>query len=271
MSKQKSRLIFAIIFLLTFSQQTIADTLYQQQVNQIEPDDEKLQDALKQIKEHKEIKLQGKLSVAAFHKRSEQMKTSKQPVCLSCHHALPHRDNERSRTFLNKHSNFVACETCHLRPKGVKLEYRWLAYDGVDAGRDIDVVNRHEDRGDKDPLKQEKQPSLIPQPGARIAPFYQDEPVLEYKADEFANKVKANWKQADEEGRAKIKARLHAPLEEKGAECQYCHDDEKPMLDLEALGASPEQVKKIQGNTIVRYFSRFRKDDQRIRIKDLLR
>lgn len=225
MNKQKPWLVFVIICSFAFAEQTSADTLYQQQVNQAELSDKQLQEALKQIKEHKEIKLQDKLSVAAFHKRSELMKTSKQPVCLNCHHALPHRKNERSRTFLNKHSHYIACETCHLRPRDIKLEYRWLAYDGINAGRDIEVDNRREDKVDKDPLKPEKQPSLIPQSGARIAPFYQDKPALEFKGDKFANKVKADWKEASEEERARIKARLHAPLEEKGPECQHCHGE----------------------------------------------
>ena len=269
MNKQKPWFVFVIIFSLAFAEQTIADTLYQQQVNQAEPDDKQLQEALKQIKEHKEIKLQDKLSVAAFHKRSEPMKISKQPVCLSCHHALPHRKNERSRTFLNKHSHYIACESCHLRPKNVKLEYRWLAYDGVNAGREIAARSQQENKKEEDKLKQPL--SLIPQTSARIVPFYQDRLALEFKGDEFANKAKADWKEANKEERAKIKARLHAPLEEKGPECQRCHGDEKPMLDLKTLGASPKQIKKIQRNTIVRYFTRFKKDDQRIRIKDLLK
>ena len=267
MNKQKLQLVFVIIFSLLAVQQVMADSLYQQQVNQAEPDDKQLQDALKKIKEHKEIKLQGEIFTPIFHQRSELPETLKQPVCVACHQKLPHRKNERSRTFMNRHGQYIACETCHMRPEKLKLEYHWLAYDGDMAGRMIVVSNDQKNKLDKE----NRQQSLTPQFGARIAPFYNDKPVLEFKGDDFINKIKADWKDAEIKERAGIHARLHAPIEEKAAECQQCHGKEKPILDLKALGASERQIEKIQRNTIVRFFARFKKDDQRIRIKGLLK
>ena len=267
MNKQKLQLVFVIIFSLLGVQQVVADSLYQQQVDQAEPDDKQLRDALKKIKEHKEIESQGEIFTPIFHQRSELLETSKQPVCVDCHQELPHRKNERSRTFMNNHSQYIACETCHMRPEKLKLEYRWLAYDGDMAGQMIAVSTNQKNKVDKENRKQ----SLIPRSGARIAPFYNDKPVLEFKGDEFASKIKADWKDASKKERAGIHARLHTPLEDKSAECQKCHGKENPMLDLKALGASEKQIGKIQRNTIVRYFARFKKDDQRIRLKDLLK
>lgn len=267
MNKQKLQLVFMMMFSLLTAQQVVAESLYQQQVNQAAPDDKQLQDALKKIKEHKEIKLQGELFTPIFHQRSELIETSKQPVCVSCHQNLPHRKNKRSRTFMNRHSQYIACETCHMRPEKLKLEYRWLAYDGDKAGQEIVLSNNQKNNVDKE----NRQQSLIPQSGARLAPFYNDQPVLEFKGDDFINKIKADWKEASKKERAAIHARLHTPLEDKAAECQQCHGKEKPMLDLKALGASEKQIGKIQRNTIVRYFARFKKDDQRIRLKDLLK
>lgn len=261
MSKQKMQFVFVILACLLITQQAVAESLYQQQVDQAEPDNKQLQDTLKNLKEHKEVKLQAELFTPIFHHRSELHETSKQPVCVSCHQNLPHRKNKRSRTFMNRHSQYVACETCHMRPKNIKLEYRWLAYDGDNAGQMIAPVSH----------QNTEQLSLIPQSGARIAPFYNDVPVLEFKAGEFADKIKADWKDANINDRAALHARIHSPLEDKGPECQLCHGDDKPMLDLKALGASEKQIGKIQRNIIVRYFSRFKKDDQRIRIKELLK
>ncbi|MCK4706392.1 MAG: hypothetical protein KAT90_13005 [Gammaproteobacteria bacterium] len=267
MNKQKLQLVFVMMFSLLTAQQVVADSLYQQQVEQAVPDDKQLQEVLKIIKEYKEIKLQGELFTPIFHQRSELAETSKQPVCVSCHQALPHRKNKRSRTFMNGHSQYVACETCHMRPENIKLEYRWLAYDGDKAGQEIIVSDNQKNNVDKE----SRQQSLIPKSGARIAPFYNDKPVLEFKGDDFINEIKSDWKEASAKERAAIHARLHAPLEDKAAECQQCHGKEKSMLNLKALGASEKQIGKIQRSAIVRYFARFKKDDQRIRLKDLLK
>ena len=271
------------VFALFITNTAMADTLYQQQVKQAEVSDKALQEALKQVKEHKDIELKDKLFAAPFHQRAEQQTTVKQAFCLTCHQPLPHRNNERSRTFMNKHSNYIACETCHLRPKDIQLEYRWLAYDGVDAGHELaarsaadeksKVIEQSEieKQSEQHRSKLNQPMPLAPQPEARIAPFYQGVPVLIFKQSNFADKTRAAWKDGRETERAKLKAQLHKPLEKKGPECQQCHGDEKPLLDIEALGALPQRAKQYQKNTIVRFFSRFKKDDQRIRIKDLLR
>lgn len=262
-----------------------AEPLYPQLVEKATVSDKVLKEAGKQVREHKKIKVLDTLSVMPFHKRDKQQETVKQPLCLACHLALPHRKNERSRTFMNMHSRYIACETCHLQPKDIPLEYRWLAYDGPDAGHELaprstvvaiekDKVAIEEDnQGNAKRKKKEKKKKvpLAPQPGARIAPFFNGEPVLLFKDSSFAQQAKRKWKEIEDE-RAELKARLHAPLEKEGPACQRCHGKKKLLLDLEALGATAKQVKAIQQNTIARFFERFKKKDERIRIgKDLLK
>lgn len=266
---KKLQFIFIIIYSFVCAQGSMATSLYQQQVEQAKPDDKMLQKTLKQIKDHKEIKLIDELLVPAFHKRSEARTSVKQSICMNCHQPLPHRKNERSRTFMNMHSKYIACETCHLRPENIDLEYRWLVYDGANAGEEV-AARVEQDNKDEEG-KSEQRPTLIPKLNAKIAPYYQDRIVLEFKDDDFSRKSEKDWKEADKNGKAKLKARLHVPLEEKGPECQRCHGDDKPMLDLEKLGATEKQVREFQRNVIVRFFTRFKKDDQRIRIKDLLK
>ena len=132
-------------------QQLVAEPLYQQQVNQAAPSEKQIDDAIKKIKDYKEIKLQKNISVPVFHQRTDMLKTAKQPVCINCHQSLPHRKNERSRTFMNRHSRYIACETCHLRPENKTLEYAWLAYDGANAGNIIAarVPKENENKKDK--------------------------------------------------------------------------------------------------------------------------
>ena len=247
-----------------------AETLYQQQVNQTEISDTARQEALKQIREYKEIKVLDALSVAPFHKRDALPTAVKRPFCAACHLPVSHRKNERSRTFLNMHSRYIACETCHFRPDDIQLEYRWLAYDGPEAGQEIMPRNTPVDIQSGEHPAQKPLP-LAPVDGARITSFYQGEPVSLFNEGDFAGRIVEQWKTGNELERAELKVRLHAPLDEKGPACQGCHGNNEPLLDLQSLGASPERVKQFQQNTLVQFFTRFKKDDERIRIRELLR
>ncbi len=240
-----------------------AAPLYPELVEHAEVDDEALQDALEQIREYEEITVIDELPLPPFHHRDAIPHIAKQPFCLRCHLPLPHRQDERARTFLNMHSRFIACETCHLRPAGVELEYRWLAYDGEQAGRFL--------TGRMAPSEQEKNPSIVPREGVRIAPFYSDEVVLVFSDHPFAERMEQRWKEGTVREKAELKARLHAPLEKNGPKCGECHGERSPLLDLQALGASPQQLRAFRQNTIVRFFERFGNDDGRLRIDELLR
>ena len=283
MSSRYGRCLRLVVVLLLCTGNTHAEPLYLQLVEKATVSDKDLQEAGKQVREHKKVKVLDSLSVAPFHKRDKQHETTKQPLCLTCHLALPHRKNERSRTFMNMHSRTIACETCHLRPKDIPLEYRWLAYDGPEAGYELAprstaivieennvAIEENKQHKSKKKEKKKKVP-LAPQFGARIAPFFNGEPVLLFKDSDFAQRAKRKWKEAEDD-RGELKALLHAPLEKEGPACQRCHGKDKPLLDLEALGATAKQVKALQQNTITRFFARFKKKDERIRIgKDLLK
>ena len=90
---------YALVFLLLLISGAVsAKPLYQQQLEAATISDKTLQEARKQIKEHKEIKLRAKIAVGPFHKRDEQKIQVKQALCTGCHLALPHRKNKRNRS-----------------------------------------------------------------------------------------------------------------------------------------------------------------------------
>jgi len=271
-----------------------AGPLYLAQVKRADVNNKVLQKALAQVKERKDIEVLDNLAVMPFHKRGVLQVTEKLAFCMNCHLPLPHRKNKRNRTFLNMHSLYIACETCHFRPKGIALDYRWLAYSGADAGQVLSprsssirdpshavgknrivadsVVNDKNGMPKRERKnKIEKRQLLAPLPGARIAPFYDGVPVLLFKEDDFALTTKQVWVDGSEQARAELKAKLHLPLEKAGPACKNCHRKDQPMFDLHRLGATPQRLKAMQNNTIVRFFTRFKKDESRIRLNKLLR
>lgn len=239
----------------------VAESYYLQLMEQAEISGEKLQQAVEQLQAYEPVQLQEVNGLQPFHRRAQPEETQLQPLCRNCHLRLPHRSSERKRTFLNMHSRFIACETCHLRPGRVTFSYRWLAYDGPHAGIEVMPVG---------PGDTQDEPPFIPQPGARIVPFLENNPLVVFKDDTAFEDLMQRWEAGDDMDRARLKARLHAPLQPEGPECEGCHSGDR-MLDLQRLGATPAQVQAIEQNSIARFLSRFKDEKDRLRITDLLR
>ncbi len=258
-----TRLTF--LFLLTSS--TLAwggRSWFEGRYESAHPTAEARQKALDQVRKHKdEVVIRDDLDrkLPTFHKRLEKKVTTGETFCQNCHLPLPHSKKLRSRAFLNMHSRYIACATCHFRPEGVRFDYRWLDYASwrpvrpdhpFRTGLDID--------------------NSIPIDGnLKIAPFFSGEPAIPPKDGPFAEKILQRWREGTPAQRAGLKARLHAPLEEEGPECVACHTSDRPMLDLQALGAEAEQVDLIQFHRIPSFFSRYRGDDEKLKIIGILR
>lgn len=262
-----------------------ANNLYQQEVTRARISDSHLDEVVEQIEQYKEFETQTLEFVPPFHFREARQLASKPVLCISCHGDLPHRKSPRSRTFVNMHSEFMACESCHFRPESAEIEYRWLNFSEASFGMEVmsvsnssgassdGVVQRHL----SEPT-QEKVRRLIPQPSARLVPFINEVAVVSLGENsplmsdrKFTTWVAEEWRSDKVLERAKIKAKLHAPLDEKGPECVACHNAKEPMMDFNSLGASPRQIRALENNTVARFFDRFKHEEQKIRIIQLLR
>lgn len=228
------------------------------------PNAKALQEARKQVGDYHELKVRDELGIAPFHKRNSRPAAEKQPLCKICHPVLPHRRSERKRSFLNMHTHYVACETCHFQPKGVQFDYRWVAY-GV-AASNINLDNPQQaDRTEDLPI-----PSLVPDSVSRIAPFLHGKPALLFKDDPGANEIAHTWNKGSDEERTRLKAGLHVSLKKDGRRCADCHRQNQILLDWQMLGASDQQARAIEKNVIAQFFSRYKKKGQRLRMTELL-
>jgi trehalose-6-phosphate synthase len=224
-----------------------ATPLYLEQLELSTMDEKKLQEAHKQVKDHSEITLKQDLFVSPFHQQSQNKSTDKSSLCSTCHLQPPHNADERKRSFLNMHSRYISCETCHFKPENIQLEYHWLNFN--EAGNKISAE--------------------------RITPFYNKEAVIIFSDHELATQAEQTWKNksstaASSIEKAKLKLRLHAPLSKKGPECLDCHNNKDQLLDLKSLGFNNKEIIKLQQHAIPRFFSRFSKEEQRLRMSDLL-
>lgn len=246
-----------------------ADNAFVALVKQTEVTEKEVQDALTQLEKYKKIELKQNLSISPFHHQNEidvdAKKKTKQPFCQVCHLQKPHQANQRNRSFLNMHTDYISCETCHLKTKNIKLDYHWLAFSFPNTGEMIYVANSPHYKVVKATA------SIIPRPGVRISPFMQGQPVLTFKDSDFSKDVEQKWKNLRTEEKAKLKAELHKPLNQKGVRCSGCHSEKESILNLELLGANVKESHGITSNTIANFFKRYKKDSDQFKMSDLLR
>ncbi len=255
----------AFLFLLSLSPLAMGGQSYFERCYEsAHPLPETRRKAMEQVGKHKdEVTIRDDLDwkLPTFHKRLEKKVTAGETFCQNCHLPLPHSRKLRSRAFLNMHSRYIACATCHFQPEEVRFDYRWLDYRSwrpvrpehpFRTGLEID--------------------NSIPIDGNRkIVPFLSGEPAIPARNGPFANKILRQWREGNLEQRAGLKARLHAPLEKEGLPCTACHTSDNPKLNLQALGADREQLDLIQFHRIPSFFSRYRDDDDKLKIIGILR
>ncbi|MGZ8219353.1 multiheme c-type cytochrome [Methylomagnum sp.] len=255
---------YGLLFLLLLIAPAIhADPLFVQRVEAAQPTAEAIAKAEEKIRDHKDIKLREEPKVPPFHKRVDNPVKAGEAYCQGCHLPVPHSEKLRTRAFLNMHSRFIACETCHFRPEDAKLDYRWLDYTSKQPASPEDNRLRTGQKIDN---------AVTLDGRVKVAPFFQDAPAIAFPGTEFAERVARDWKAAEAiPAKAKLKAKIHAPLEKEGPACAKCHTDQDSMLDLAALGAKPEQVTMIQRHVIPQFFGRYKEEDERLKIIDILR
>lgn len=220
----------------------------------------KIAQSLEKVQQHKNVSILDTLKVPPFHKRLEHPVQKGETFCQECHLPIPHTERQRTRAFLNMHSKFIACETCHFRPRNIVFQYLWLDY----STQKVSARNGFF-------RTQGKVDNTVPLDGnTKIAPFLEEKPVVAFPNSVFSQKVMDNWKMADDTGKAEIHARLHTPLTQESPFCTDCHTENRPLLDLIRLGATSDQSTAIQQHIIPHFLSRYKNEQERLRIIEFL-
>jgi hypothetical protein len=263
--------VVMLSLLLLIGTAAYAESYYLEAVKSATVNAESMQKSFDKVKDHKDVTVQDKLEVPVFHKRGEWEKESLSlTFCTNCHLAPPHTKNLRARAFLNMHTEFIACETCHMRPEKIVFNYQWLDYRTQQVVTpSVNLFRQAIDKDDVPKRAEEK----VRKTGVmvKIAPFYNDELALILKDHVFSKDSSTIWKDGSTEEKVIHRAKIHTPLKEKGPLCKDCHQTKEPMLDLKVLGANKLQMRKMQKHIVPQFFERYSEDDQKIRIDSLLK
>ncbi|WP_456419219.1 hypothetical protein [Thermovibrio sp.] len=155
-------------------------------------------------------------------------------VCSTCHTFAAHKKDDKYAPFYNAHGTFMSCNVCHFVKEGV--EYRWAE---IKDGKVVVL-----DKGDFYGLKYVQVGDRVMLSGqessAKIVPVYNGTPVeLPLKGNENLLRDKT------------AVAKMHNALTEETLKCEDCHQ-KGGRIDFRALGFSPERVKDLEENEIVK-------------------
>lgn len=260
------KLLLVLTFCMLSTAALAQQALYLERTEQAVPTAKQLEDSEKLVNEHEDVKIIERTRIQPFHKQPKYQEFSDQSFCTNCHLAIPHRKNLRARTFLNMHTSFIACETCHFRPEDISLDYRWFNFDSKQlAAQDTQLFKVVKPQTPEEMRRFTKRDTAI-----KITPYYGQQAAIIFHDNATMQNELNTWKNGSFDDKVRTRAKIHAVLENKGPDCDACHQQDEPLLNFQALGATPKQIKAIAEHRIPQFFSNYTEDDQRIRMLEVL-
>ncbi len=169
----------------------------------------------------------------------EMVAKQNRSACLLCHTVLPHNKNIRNRAFLNLHSGYVACTTCHLADS-TNTTFEWL---DTETGQRVTDVERPETRWEHVGKYQ-----LVPVRAGKIIYVAQDDP-------ELVKKI-AGGALTDEVRKKALRREVEAGMMMPGRMCNRCHIPNGYINFIEA-GYSSERASELESLSIPSVFENY--------------
>jgi len=181
-----------------------------------------------------------------------QVPETLQTTCNICHSALAHDKDPKTRSLLNMHSNYLACETCHLElEEGRRIVYKW--YSPTEANPTGPFFGTDYDPESGELLYGSDRVS-------KIVPFIQEggalTAALQRGQQAEAEAYMGTMEGLSDDQRKAATEKFHTQLRPKGPECQTCHSAQG-VLDLKGLGFSEKRVSDLQTLSIKGIFSTY--------------
>jgi hypothetical protein len=185
--------------------------------------------------------------------RTPKLPEDLRPVCFICHSDLPHSKNKRIRSLMNLHTQFLVCETCHIKEKpGTTIVYKW--YNPLNSNPPGPFYGTSYDP-ETGSLSLGK--DLI----SKIAPYYKKDdkvwPAIEIQDAPMARDFMRVRDRLTPEQRGGITNKFHEDIKPKGHECNACHS-EKSILDFKKLGFNEHRIKHLEKLIVVEMIEKYK-------------
>lgn len=181
-----------------------------------------------------------------FHHIGMTVEPDETNVCVSCHGAVPHDKSKTIRAFLNMHAFYLACETCHIRPKPGQeaWAFRWYSKETgkLTANPPGLVATEKEKYGNY---------------GTKIAPgtveadgnfhFLNDD-----RERAFVKEYMINKDNLSSTAQSKMKKVIHRMVDDKPFFCDGCHTaSREPYIPFAELGYPPRRIQQLTNTEVV--------------------
>jgi hypothetical protein len=174
-----------------------------------------------------------------FHHIGRWYSTDKWNFCIDCHGPTPHSRTPKERAFLNMHSLFVSCNTCHVREQMDRPPSRfgWLSLDNGQLCPNPEMAE-----------------GVWGEYGAKIVPLRADDPsrpLMLQEARAFSEKFHENMDELSDRQKVIANKFVHKNCLESPITCTDCHKSEKAFIDFTALGYSQERAAFLMSTEVV--------------------
>ncbi|WP_026836299.1 hypothetical protein [Limisalsivibrio acetivorans] len=185
-----------------------------------------------------------------FHELEEAKLNDSYNLCVSCHGDIPHSTKKETRAFLNMHSYFMGCETCHIKvDNGQRANFEWYSKITGERKTSMDVK------------------AFLGDPEYKIIPVQNEAGSnILYSSDSMrdtASELIQGAESLSGNEKSSMLDELHAPMSklENSVTCKDCHTGqyEEAYLPYKKLGYAERRIDQLIGNEVVGMINKYEK------------
>jgi hypothetical protein len=199
-----------------------------------------------------------------FHHIGFSIQKDEFSTCVRCHGNVPHDQSREIRSFLNMHTYYLACETCHSQPKKGQAAWSFGWYDKT-TGKKVSNPQALLDIAKSYTSKDEKwQYPIYGNYGAKITPTtgQGSEAKLLHGQKEMAFVVRYlnDQKNLEAAQKSQMKKVIHRKVSKLPVQCKSCHQQgKKKYVPFETLGYPPMRVSELTDLAVVGMIQKYKK------------
>lgn len=173
-----------------------------------------------------------------FHHIGENTLHDDINLCIKCHGDIPHNKNKAIRAFLNMHSDFLACEVCHIR---IEQDKKFIWYNKKNGKEIKEVLIEN--------FLSNSEKKLLPLEYTNGKYERFDSESRRKFIDEFRSVFYSLTSEKKSQGLKLI----HRSVSKQPIKCDECHSSsvERSYLPLSNIGYKRERIAQILGNEVV--------------------
>jgi len=198
-----------------------------------------------------------------FHHIGFNIQQDNGSICIRCHGNVPHDKSKEIRSFLNMHTFYLACETCHATPEKGAPAWTFSWYDketGEIIGNPPAIREMAEHYSSKEDIAKF---TSFGNYGAKVAPGTKkpgDITLLHGEKEiAFVERYIAEQERLRPEQKSQMKRVIHRRVQKEPTQCKQCHRKNEPYIPFAELGYPPRRIDELTNVEVISMIDKFKK------------